>query len=243
MGGTLAAGLLIILCFNLPRAAAVQSSVATAYLLRETTARITLTNPKTKQLGLCVGFVQIVRAKAAFVATAKHCVEELASAPLGRHVSLQDLGLTVAVSYANGTAGMARYLAWNEHEDAIVLVSSFTKAPVSYARLCPSCKIYETLGVRQKISVESILSAGAGAPVISSGVVESDGAGRWTVTLPSSPGTSGAPVLDLRGDLVGIIVSGATFRGATAGWQARIVLGQTVYDLARYAVEQYQNGP
>jgi CBS domain-containing protein len=30
------------------------------------------------------------------------------------------------------------------------------------------------------------------------------------VTLPSSPGTSGFPVVDLNGNLVGIIVNGAT---------------------------------
>jgi len=235
--------LLIALCLAVPRFAGAQSSVATAFILRDTTARITVTNPAARRRGLCVGFVQIVRAKAAFVATAKHCIEEQASGPLGHAASLQDLGLSVVIDYANGTRGRARYLAWNEHQDAIVLVSSFTQLPVSYARLCPGCKIYETVGIRQRIPVESILSAGAGAPVISSGIVESDTFGRYTVILPSSPGTSGAPVLDLRGNLVGIVVSGATFRGADAGWQAGIVLGQTVYDLARYAVEHYPDVP
>lgn len=234
---------LIGLCLAVPGSAIAQSSVATAFVLRETTTRITVISPKTRRRGLCVGFVQIVRARAAFVATAKHCVEELASGRLGRSASLADLGLSVVIRYANGTTGAARYLAWNESQDAIVLVSSFTKAPLSYASLCPSCRIYETLGVRQRISVESVLSAGAGAPVISSGVVESDLFGRSSVILPASPGTSGAPVLDLRGGFVGIVSSGASLRGADAGWQASIVLGQTVYDLARYALDQYGTGP
>lgn len=236
-------GVLIWLCFTLPELAGAQSSVATAALLRDTTTRITVVNRRTRRRGLCVGFVQTVRAKAAFVATAKHCIEEQASGALGPEVSPQDLGLSVVIGYANGTAGTARHFAWNETQDAIVLVASFTKPPVSYAKLCPTCRIYGALGAGQKIPVESILSAGAGAPVISSGVVESDLFGRSTVILPSSPGTSGAPVLDLHGDLVGIVVSGAAFRGAAAGWQAGIVLGQTVYDLARYAVERYPSVP
>lgn len=235
--------LLVVLCVSLPQLdpqfARAQSSVATAVLLRDTTARVTVINPTTGRRGLCVGFVQVVRPRAAFVATAKHCIEESAAGPLGPDSSPRDLGLSVIIGYANGAAGRVQHLAWSDTKDAIVLVASFTKPPVSYVKLCPRCKSYDTLGAGQKIPVESILSAGAGAPVISSGVVESDMLGRYTVILPSSPGTSGAPVLDLRGDLVGIVVSGSSFRGASAGWQAGIVLGQTVYDLMVRAIERY----
>ncbi len=221
------------------RATHAQSPAQTADFLRRITTRIVVSNTATGQRELCHGFVQVVRGEVAFVATAKHCIEELVNGSLGAGVSLRDLGLSVRIEYSNGTTGAVRYVAWNRGQDVIVLVSSFEERPDSYSGLCPTCRIYRNFGSGQKIAVESILSAGGGVPVVSSGFVVSDQFGRYTVILPSSPGTSGSPVVDLQGNLVGIVVTGATFRGADAGWISGIVLGSAVTDVARYAFEHY----
>jgi outer membrane protein assembly factor BamE (lipoprotein component of BamABCDE complex) len=220
-----------------------QPSVQVADLLRGITARIHVADVATGKGGLCHGFVSSVRSQVAFVATAKHCIEELTGRPLLQGTSLRELNLSATVEYANGATGTVRYIAWSRNQDALVLVTSFTNRPTSYAGLCSGCRNYRSLGAGQTIRVESVLSAGGGPPVISSGMVLSDSFGRYVVMLPSSPGTSGSPVLDLQGNLVGIVVTGAVYRGAEASWVAGIVPGSTVVDLVRFAVEHFESPP
>jgi S1-C subfamily serine protease len=69
----------------------------------------------------------------------------------------------------------------------------------------------------------------------------SDQFGRYFVALPSSPGTSGSPVLDLHGNLVGIVVAGVVNRAAEAGWITDIVPGGLVFDLVRYAIDHIES--
>jgi len=111
-----------------------------------------------------------------------------------------------------------------------------TVGAFAYATLCRTCRIYQTFGRGQRIPVLSLLSAGGGPPVISSSVVSSDATGKYVVVLPTSPGTSGSPVLDLSGNLVGIVVTAAVYRGAEASWTTGIVLGSTVGVVMQYAV-------
>ena len=59
-------------------------------------------------------------------------------------------------------------------------------------------------GPAQSIPVESVLKAGDGYRVISSGMLRRDDEGHWTLLLPAAPRTSGGRVVDARGNLVGI---------------------------------------
>ncbi len=220
----------------LPREpASAQSSKAVAYLLKEITARITLHTPAGHG-GLCHGFVYTVRGEMAYVATAKHCLADLVVPPLDRVPSLD---LTATVQYANGTAGTVQHFVWTKNQDALVAIASFTTHPRAYLEVCVDCWSYETFGLGKNVPVVSVLSAGGGPPVISSGVVSSGLTGGYVVYLPSSSGSSGAPILDLRGNLVGLISAGSLSRGAEAGWKTRIVPGAEVESLLRHALEQY----
>ncbi len=215
--------------------AGAQSSKAVSYLLKEITARITLQTPAGRS-GLCHGFVYTVRGEMAYVATAKHCVADLVVPPLDR---VPSLGLTATVQYANGTAGTVQHFVWTKNQDALIALASFTTHPRAYVEVCIDCWSYETFGLGKNVPVVSVLSAGGGLPVISSGVVTSDLTGGYVVYLPSSSGSSGAPILDLRGNLVGIISAGSLFRGAEASWKTRIVPGAEVESLLRHALERY----
>jgi Trypsin-like peptidase domain len=232
---------LIIASLLVPLSAAAQSSAQVSDLLRQITVRIHVEDVATGSGGLCHGFVSSVRYEVAYVVTAKHCVEDLAGRPLTEGTSLRELNLSVTVEYANETRGTVRHITWSKSQDALVLVTSFGARPTSYAGLCSGCRNYRTFGTEQRLPVESVLSAGGGPPVISSGMVLSDSSGRYVVMLPSSPGTSGSPVLDLQGNLVGIVVTGAVYRGAEASWVAGIVPGSTIVDLVRFAVEHYES--
>ena len=81
----------------------------------------------------------------------------------------------------------------------------------------------------------STLVAGFGQPVVSGGVVASDANGRYFVDLSTSPGTSGSVVLDLRGNVVGIVVAVYPVApGVQAGSRAVIVTAPVVaYALKR----------
>ena len=210
------------------------------HLLEAITARIRVENTATGHDGLCHGLVSVVRSQWAYVATAKHCVEELTSAPLRGNLAVGDLALDMTVEYANGTVGRAEHLAWNQDRDALIMVATYTRPPASYAGLCADCTVYQSFGSGQRIPVLSILSAGGGSPVVSSGFVMSDSEGHYVVVLPVSLGTSGSGVVDARGNLVGIVVTAGTSGGADAGSEAGIVPGQTVDDLVKYAIDTFE---
>ncbi len=209
-----------------------------ADLLRAITVGIHVNNPSRGREGLCQGFVAGVGGDAAYVVTAKHCIDDLASTSISAAASLDQLGVTIEVAYANGTRGGVNQLAGADTSDVVVLLASYVDRPVAFAD-CDECRVYRSFGSNQQIPVLSMLSAGGGPPVVSSGIVVSDRAGRYTVVLPSSPGTSGSAVIDLEGNLVGMVVSVAAVGGAEAGYVSGVVPGGTIEDLLRYAVSQF----
>lgn len=228
--------MVVVVATPLPTAA--QPSAAVADLLRAITVRLDIESRETGRAGLCHGFVDVVRYDVAYIVTAKHCVEEINSARLSP--TTVDRTLAVSVVYSNGGTGSNRNLFWDNNHDDLVVAATFDDRPPSLSGLCPNCRAY-TVFVGQRISVLSILSAGGGPPVVSSGTLLSDQYGRYFVALPTSPGTSGSPVLDLRGNLVGIVVAGLVNRSAEAGWITDIVPGGLVFNLVRYAVEHTES--
>ncbi|HLJ62215.1 MAG TPA: trypsin-like peptidase domain-containing protein [bacterium] len=213
-------------------------STPAADLLRGITAEIHVENASRGQQGLCQGFVAGVSDNAAYVVTAKHCIDDLASTPISSATSMDQLGVTIQVAYANGTDGDVERLAGADTSDVVVLLVSYTDVPTAFAD-CAACQVYRSFGRDQRIPVLSMLSAGGGPPVVSSGIVFSDESGEYTVVLPTSPGTSGSAVIDLEGNLVGIVVSVATVRGATAGFTAGIVPGGAIEDLLRSVISRF----
>lgn len=213
-----------------------------ADLLRAVTARIIVSNSNTQQSGLCHGLVYLVR-RSAYIATAKHCLEEPAGTALSSATPFNSLGIDVEVTYANDDRGQAFNVAWSPNFDVAVLVTSFEHIPDSWVAMCPSCKIYRNFGANQRIPIMSMLSAGSGAPVVSSGFVVSNAVGSYLVVLPSAQGTSGSRILDLRGTFVGTVVSGLVYSGSEAGWTAGIVPGNIVQETVDYAYKHYDSLP
>jgi len=228
------------LCIALGAPAAAQSPQAVS-LLQAITVEIDVENPATGQGDLCHGFVAGVSNGDAYVVTAKHCLSELVTDPSSPAASTPS-GLAIDVKFPDGTRGRVHGVAWGASSDAAVLVTSVAQPPASLAD-CEQCRVYGDFGRGRQIAVLSILSAGGGPPVVSSGVLISDQSGRYLVVLPASPGTSGAAILDLNGNLIGMVVTVGTVGGAEAGSIAGIVPGATVEALVRYAVSQAGTPP
>jgi hypothetical protein len=226
-----------VICLVAGSPVSAQSTPA-ADLLRAITVEVHVENASRGQQGLCQGFVAGVSDAAAYVVTAKHCVDDLASTRISSATSMDQLGVAIQVTYANGTSGDVERLAGADTSDVVVLLVSYSELPEAFAD-CAECQVYRDFGRDQRIPVLSMLSAGGGPPVVSSGIVLSDESGEYTVVLPTSPGTSGSAVIDLQGDLVGMVVSVATMRGAAAGVTAGIVPGGTIEDLLRYAIPRF----
>jgi hypothetical protein len=212
-----------------------------ADLLKAMTVQIRVDNVSRHREALCQGFVAGVGGDAAFVVTAKHCIDDLATTPIAQAQSLDQLGVTIDVTYAGGTSGDVIQLAGAENSDVVVLRVAYTERPVAFAD-CGDCRVYRSFGSNQQIPVLSMLSAGGGPPVVSSGLLLSDRAGQYTVVLPSSPGTSGSAVIDTDGNLVGMVVSVAAARGAVAGSVSGVVPAGDIEDLLAYAVSQLGGG-
>ncbi|HYM70174.1 MAG TPA: trypsin-like peptidase domain-containing protein [bacterium] len=229
--------IVVLICLVAGPPALAQSTRA-ADLLRAITVEVHVENASRGQQGLCQGFVAGVSDAAAYVVTAKHCIDDLASTRISAARSMDQLGVAIQVAYANGTSGDVERLAGADTSDVVVLLVSYTDAPTAFAD-CAECQVYRSFGRDQRIPVLSMLSAGGGPPVVSSGVVVSDRSGEYTVVLPTSPGTSGSAVTDLQGNLVGMVVSLATVRGADAGFTAGIVSGGPIEDLLRYAISRF----
>jgi hypothetical protein len=186
-----------------------------------------------------------VRGSTAFVATAKHCVEGVSTAVFGP--ARDDPSLSAGVTYASGDTGalqpIRHPLFWHPDRDDVVVAMTFTRKPAAYDVLCPSCFGRQPWGPAQAISVESVLKAGDGDPVISSGKLLQDDEGQWTLLLPAAPGTSGGPVVDTRGNLVGITSWAPVLSGAEASYRVTVVPGKSVLDLVKFAVENAHDDP
>lgn len=214
-------------------------SSSVADLLRAITTSIRVENSTTAESALCHGFVGTVRRDIAYVATAKHCIEKVNSVkPLSP--TNVDGTLTVTVEYASGQTGTSRRFFWDGNHDDVIVAATFDQPPTSLAGACPNCRAYDSF-YSQQIPVLSVLSTGGGPAVVSSGTLLADRSGRYSLALPASPGTSGSAVFDLRGNLVGIIVSALVNRSAQAGWMTNIVPGGFVFNLVKYAVGQIES--
>ena len=210
-------------------------TAATEDLLQSIIVRIQVRTPL--GTGLCHGFVADVRGNVAYIVTAKHCVADLSPATIQRQAIAPDLAITIA--YANGGTGTGttRGIYWHPAQDDLVIAASFDRRPASYAERCPTCTPYFTLQpTTRPIPVLSMLSSAGGMPELSSGMVFVTESGDWIVLLPTAPGTSGAPVLELRGNLVGIVSSATIIRGTEAGVMVELVPGGLATDLVGYTI-------
>jgi hypothetical protein len=226
-----------ILLASWPGSVAAQSAATAAAedLLQSIVARITVRSPL--GAGLCHGFVATVRDDVAYIVTAKHCVEDLSPATIQRKWRDPDLAITIA--YANGGTGIYRQVFWQIAQDDLVIAASFDRRPASYTGQCLNCISYRTVATTSRpIPVLSMLSSARGMPVLSTGMVLVTDTGEWIVLLPTAPGTSGAPVIDLQGNLVGIVSSATVVRGTQAGVMVKLVPGAFTSDLVRYAIAQ-----
>jgi hypothetical protein len=202
-------------------------------ILHAIVVRITVRNATTT--GICHGYVGTVRYDVAYVVTAKHCVEILS--PLTEQPGP---ALTVTITYPNGGTGWPRFFYWDRVSDIMVMAATFSHYPASYTEMCPACRIYTSFAPNQTIPILSILSSSGGEPVLSNGLLLTNGAGEITVVLPSAPGTSGAPVVDLRGMLVGIVSAIHVFGGSEAGALTILAPGSRVKEAVDYAVTQFE---
>jgi len=125
--------------------------------------------------------------------------------------------------------------------DVMVLPATFDTRPDSWVGVCPSCRFYTSFGANYRLPIVSLLSAGGGPPVVSSGMLVSDSSGRYAVFLPTSSGTSGSPVFDSRGWLVGIVTQGYIWTGTEAGFRANILTGRIVNTAVRQAVNDFES--
>jgi hypothetical protein len=206
-------------------------------ILKATMVRITFRN--TTMAGLCHGYVSIVSGGLAYVVTARHCVAGMSQTALV--IGQRDPVLRITVHYANGTDGSYQHLVVGApQDDVVVIVAFFTKQPVSYAQLCGTCYGYSDQSmatIKTPAKVASLLSAGGGPVVLSSGLLMGGQAGESQVLMPSAEGTSGSPVMDEHGNLVGIVSTGEMAAGTEATPVVHVVAGAIVNARVQWALD------
>ncbi len=209
-------------------------------LLRAIAVRLEVGNIKTGQhVCCCQGFVYDVSGSTAYVVSAKHCAEHFATHDLNGEEDYR--GVYINVLYPNHARGRMLHGWALRQSDVMVVTANFTRPPDAWRTLCPTCRFYNSFGENRRITVISTLVAGFGQPVISGGVVTSNANGRYFVDLSASPGTSGSVVLDLRGNVVGIVVAHyPSAPGVQAGSRAVIVTAPVVEYALKRAVSALQ---
>jgi hypothetical protein len=204
-------------------------------ILKATMVRITFRNATMG--ALCHGYVSNVSGGLAYVVTARHCVAGMSQTALTQI----DPVLRITIHYANGTDGSYQRLVFGApQDDVVVIVAYFTKQPVSYAQLCGTCYGYSDQSMatmKTPAKVASLLSAGGGPVVLSSGLLLGGQAGESQVLMPSAEGTSGSPVMDEHGNLVGIVSTGQLAPGTEASPVVHVVAGATVNGQVRWALD------
>jgi hypothetical protein len=145
------------------------SQVPGVSILKATMVRITFENATTR--GLCHGFVASSGHGYAFVVTAKHCVTGMSPIALTGN----DPALRITIHYANGTDGDVWRLRYSPTDDVVVIVAHYIiSPPASYDNLCATCPSYtdQSMATLQTpVKVVSLLSAGGGQAVLSSGLL------------------------------------------------------------------------
>jgi trypsin-like peptidase len=212
------------------------------HILQATMARITFRNATMG--GLCHGYVASVTGGLAYVVTAKHCVAGMSQTAL--IAGQMDPVLRITVHYANGTDGGPWQLLWSPDQDIVVITAGFTIKPTSYADLCATCPSYTDqymVAVKTPVPVVSLLSAGGGPAVLSSGLLMGGQATESQVMMPASEGTSGSPVLDTQGRLIGIVSTAHLFPGTEASPAVHVVSGDAVNQFVQWALDHATLAP
>jgi hypothetical protein len=126
--------------------------------------------------------------------------------------------------------------------DVLVITATSPHAPSTYADFLGECRGFNASGSAPDppYPVMSVLVAGGGVPVVSSGIVTRAADGDWLVFLPMAPGTSGAPVVDAQGRLVGIVSTGYRYGSADAGVGVTLAPGRKALELV--ASTEAENG-
>jgi hypothetical protein len=218
-------------------------------MLRAIAARITVRAPA--GTALCHGLVGTTRYGIAYVVTAKHCVNDLSPAAFDYHPYGPRLtGVTITVEFADGEIGTFRTgdyprevlgarLYGFPSSDVVVIGVPYHRSLASYASECPACQGLDSFAVQgESFPILSLLSSAGGQPVVSTGVARrgpeaihdayGDPISHWHVLLPTALGSSGAPVIDLNGNLVGIVSSIAAVRGSEASTLTDLAPGRSV---------------
>jgi len=215
-----------------------QSESLGAQVLEAVTVTITSTNYRSFKGGTCHGATYAVTRSVAYVVTAKHCVETFSSVPLEPGIQWRDVRELVTVRFANGETGRVTGIFWPQNYDALVMRTALrplARRPVGYVQVC-RCGYYRTFPRASRIPIYSMLSAGGGRPVPSSGFVVTDANGRYRVFLPSAHGTSGTMIVDGQGRLVGLVRG--VFSQVGAGYASAITPAPVIISLLKYAFDR-----
>jgi len=211
-----------------------------AAVLKAVTVTITSVNYRTHQAGICHGSVYAVVRSVAYVVTAKHCVEAMSSSPLEPGIQWRDIREVVTVRFPNGAVGRVAGIFWPQNYDALVMKTRFagvSRRPVGLVEVC-RCGYYKEFPRSARLEILSMLSAGGGRPVPSSGYVFTDALGRSTVFLPSAHGTSGTLVVDTQGRMVGLVWGAYSQVEGGASFRAAITPAPVIMNLLKYAFDR-----
>jgi len=142
------------------------------------------------------------------IVTAGHCVNELTNQVPGRQITL--------ASYDSTHTASAYCWMWSRGNDVALLLAGPSlgySAPLQVLNGDPPSR-REIIGM---------ISIGGGAPTPAMGVVTSNDANGIHALMPGGPGSSGGPVVDLDGRLVGIITSGLAYSTGGAGFYTNLL--------------------
>jgi hypothetical protein len=209
-----------------------------AIALEAVTVSVVARNYVTGRAAICQGSVYAVVGSTAYVVTAKHCVEALSSTRLLPGVEWKDIHEIIAVKFPNGQSGRVAGVVWPQRGDALVMKTAFNgRRPAAYVDVC-ACGYYNYFPRSRRIPIVSMLSAGGGAPVPSSGYLQTDLLGRYAVFLPDAQGTSGTLVVDMQGRMVGLVWGVSTPVEGGAGFTALITAAPVIVDLMKSAFDR-----
>lgn len=230
--------------------ASTQRSDAVRTLLQSTSVRVEATDDQSGRRTSCEGFVYDTGPtrgsyEVAYVITAAHCLRSSAVAP-------KIIGGTGFKSTVRACALLESGAKWLQANDILspddpavdiallTVVSPKSVSSRSLRMLTGADKpkalhshwFWAAPGPPDEMPVMSMLSAGGGLIVPSSGMMHRNRDGTPGVFIPVAPGTSGALVVDLEARIVGMVVTGLTYVSDGAGMTAGIIPASTIVSFA-----------